>query len=129
MVRCRSRCFFLRIQRYEHRQRPKQVSKKVPHDLERTCAIPPPSQIPDKRYVALVQHNNTARYATIHHTPLGTHYEELYLDKHRRPHLTGQQLTPSPYEDVLQVELWDDTPTIPKPDYGSSILNEIWRHA
>ena len=102
------------------------ILQHLPHDLERTCAIPPPSQIPNERYVALVQHNNTARYATIHHTPLGTHYEELYLDKHRRPHLTGQQLTPSPYEDVLQVELWDDTPTIPKPDYGSSILNEIW---
>jgi len=102
------------------------ILQHLPHDLERTCAIPPPSQIPDNRYVALVQHNNTTRYATIHHTPLGTHYEELFLDKHRRPHPTGQQLTPSPYEDVLQVELWDDTPTIPKPDYGSPILNEIW---
>ena len=102
------------------------ILQHLPHDLERTCAIPPPSQIPDNRYVALVQHNNTTRYATIHHTPLGTYYKELFLDKHRRPHPTGQQLTPSPYEDVLQVELWDDTPTIPKPDYGSSILNEIW---
>ena len=40
------------------------ILQHLPHDLERTCAIPPPSQIPDNRYVALVQHNNTTRYAT-----------------------------------------------------------------
>lgn len=55
-------------------------------------------------------------------------YELLFLDKHGRPqpHHTGTQITPTQSEDVLSTELWDDTPTIPKPEYGSPHLQEVW---
>ena len=76
--------------------------------------------------VALLVPGSLPRYARIKTAGPHPTYELLFLDKHRRPHDTGLAVTPSPQEEIMPVEMWDDTPTIPKPEYGSPLVKEIW---
>ena len=102
------------------------IHAQLPGNLEHTCAIPAPSQLQSNSVVALVVEGHAARYARINTEGPQPTYELLFLDKHRRPHDTGISVVPSAQEEILPTEAWDDTPTIPKPEYGSPAIQEIW---
>ena len=106
------------------------ILNQLPPFLEAECAVPTPALIPHMSYVALAPENGPPRYAQLHHTPAGVTYHEVWLDKHRRPHLTGRLTAPIHNhridEDVLPVEIWNDEPTIPRMEYGSSVLNDLY---
>ena len=102
------------------------IRAQLPGDLEPTCAIPAPSQMPQHAIVALIDPGRMPRYARIDNAGPHPTYKLLFLDKHRRPHDTGTSVIPSAQEEILPVEEWDNTPTIPKPEYGSPLIKEIW---
>ena len=102
------------------------ITSQLPHNLQQVCSIPPPSTMSAGTTVAIVAIGRQPRFARIETAGPSPTYMQLFLDKHRRPHETGRPELPAPHEDVLPVELWDDTPTIPKPEYGSPHVQEIW---
>ena len=102
------------------------ITAQLPGDLESTCAIPAPSQMPQNAIVALLLPGRMPRYARITTAGPSPTYELIFLDKHRRPHDTGRTVIPTAQEEIMPTEEWDDSPTIPKPEYGSPLVKEIW---
>ena len=102
------------------------IMSQLPHNLQQQCSIPAPSTMTADTIVAIVADGQQPRYARIDAAGPNPTYVQLFLDKHRRPHETGRPELPAPHEDIQPVELWDDTPTIPKPEYGSPHVQEIW---
>ena len=102
------------------------IMSQLPHNLQQLCSIPAPSTMSVGTIVAVVADGQQPRYARIDVAGPNPVYTQLFLDKHRRPHETGRPELPAPHEDIQPVEFWDDTPTIPKPEYGSPHIQEIW---
>ena len=90
------------------------------------CVPPDPTALTGP--VAIVHRTTHAkRYAHLEHPTQGAPtYHELWLDVSNRPHRTGQLAPPQHNEVVQPVEIWDDTPSEPPPEYGSPAVNEIW---